>query len=503
MNTAKFLGIAAAMSLLGVSMPAVAHASDSSTASTTPAPSYQTSSISLNAKTISTPSSFVKDGTTYIPIWYVMQALSQANIQNTWNNGVWSITIPSNITWDETNLPANNANQPSITVNGKPVINMPTVAAVDPASHAMTTYVPIWYMQQVLPRIQVQTNWDGQHWSMTLDQSQFGQSPSPTVHTISPIVNPNRKYTYTDMEADIRALANRYPDLVHTKVIGQTAYGRNIDAVSIGTGSATALVTGSFHAREWITTNLVMYMMDQYAQAYERNSTIDGNHVKAILDKTTMWFVPMVNPDGVTLEQSGLSAFPSSAWAGLKRMNGGSSNFTSWKANAEGIDLNRQFGAGWSGIYFDPVTHPWYEDYKGPKPYDTAEVKSLLGLIQAINPQMLITYHASGGLIYWQYKVTGTQLLVDQNYAKQLSGITGYPLVPISPNPSAGGLNDWWTNYMQRPGYTIEVGPPCGANPVPVSYFNSIWNRDKVDGLFIAIRSASLYPSHQSIQLKY
>lgn len=59
-----------------------------------------------------------------------------------------------------------------------------------------------------------------------------------------------------------------------------------------------------------------------------------------------MWFVPMVNPDGVTLQQEELKAFPISLHASLLEMNEGSKNFKRWKANAKGIDLNRQYKAG-------------------------------------------------------------------------------------------------------------------------------------------------------------
>src|SRR5690606_4848826 len=138
------------------------------------------------------------------------------------------------------------------------------------------------------------------------------------------------------------------------KIVGKSEYGRDIYAVSLGKGEATSFINGSHHAREWLTTNLNMNMIDEYASAYRKNNSIDGFNVRRILNDTTIWFIPMVNPDGVILQQEGLQAYPKSMHNSLIAMNKGSRNFTRWKANIKGIDLNRQYDAGWSTIRNSP-----------------------------------------------------------------------------------------------------------------------------------------------------
>src|SRR5699024_10211609 len=96
---------------------------------------------------------------------------------------------------------------------------------------------------------------------------------------------------------------------------------------SLGNGKATTFINGSLHAREWISTNLNMYMLENYAKAYTTNRNIQGYNARKILNDTTIWFMPMVNPDGVTLQQRGLGAFPKKDHASIIRMNGGSNNF--------------------------------------------------------------------------------------------------------------------------------------------------------------------------------
>ncbi len=157
----------------------------------------------------------------------------------------------------------------------------------------------------------------------------------------SNIVNPNQVYTYEILTQDIKKIATAYPDLIQYMSIGTTVYGREIWAVRLGKGEATITLNGVHHAREWLTTNLLMNMIEYYAKGYQEGKDLEGYKVKDILDKITIWFIPMVNPDGVTLQQKGLDAFPDEGHEALLGLNNNSQNFNSWKTNAQGIDLNR------------------------------------------------------------------------------------------------------------------------------------------------------------------
>jgi g-D-glutamyl-meso-diaminopimelate peptidase len=208
----------------------------------------------------------------------------------------------------------------------------------------------------------------------------------------------------------------------------------------------------------------------------------------------------MVNPDGVTLEQFGDTAFPSSIRSSLVAMNNGSSNFSDWKANAQGIDPNIQYNGGWYQVN-DQITKPWFHGYKGSKPYEINEVKAVLKLIKQTNPQELITYHASGGYVFWGYEVTPQSNPLFYHNALSFGSITSYTVSMPSAAETGGGLTDWWTHNIKRPGFTIEVGPSEGDNPVPMQYFNQIWNQNKLDGLLLAEQSWKLYNQHPKLSI--
>lgn len=312
-------------------------------------------------------------------------------------------------------------------------------------------------------------------------------------------VNPYQKYTYKDMQKDIAQLKKAYPGLIKVQVIGKTHYGRNIYAVALGYGKATVLINGSHHAREWLTTNLNMNMIDKYAWAYTHNQRIGNYNARAVLNNTTIWFIPMVNPDGVTLQQYGYKAFPRSDWGHLIRMNGGSMNFKRWKANAQGVDLNRQYNAGWRKP--TQPRSPSYQNYNGKRPESAPEVKAVVKLIHKVNPEMEIAYHSMGRMVYWNYKQSKNLLNRNRVYAAHLAGVTHYRLV--SPYGSGGmGLSDWFMDKLHRPGFTIEIGNGYSGTNLPVNQFSRIWMENHENGMYLASQGYLLYQKSLSAPLK-
>ncbi|MEJ9159391.1 M14 family zinc carboxypeptidase [Paenibacillus graminis] len=60
------------------------------------------------------------------------------------------------------------------------------------------------------------------------------------------------------MQRDIERLVKEYPDLVSSESLGQTAYGRQLWAVKLGRGESVLFLNGSHHAREWMTSALLI-----------------------------------------------------------------------------------------------------------------------------------------------------------------------------------------------------------------------------------------------------
>ncbi|MFJ7858050.1 M14 family zinc carboxypeptidase [Peribacillus sp. NPDC097206] len=322
--------------------------------------------------------------------------------------------------------------------------------------------------------------------TFVFSESTYAQSSS--------IVNPNQTYSYANMQKDIKKLEKAYPGLIKQEIIGKSEYGRNIYAVSLGKGESTVFINGSHHAREWITTNLNMNMIDKYAAAYKNNTGVNGYNVKKLLNDTTIWFVPMVNPDGVTLQQSGLKSFPAKDHAKIIKMNGGSKNFKRWKANGKGVDLNRQYSPNWKNL--GGPKSPSYKNYNGPKVAAASETKAILSFVDKIDPEIAISYHSSGQIIFWKYQQTGSRYTQDAHYASKLSKITGYSLVKSK--SFGGGFSDWFSTVEKKPAFTIEVSPAVGETHVPLRNYSKIWSQNASIGLYTAQEGYKLFDSRKA-----
>lgn len=293
------------------------------------------------------------------------------------------------------------------------------------------------------------------------------------------VVNPRQTYTYEQMIIDIGFLEAMYPALIETRIIGKSVDGRNLYAVKLGTGPTEILINAAHHAREHMTTNLVMKMLDEYAYAYHAGKSIGGYNVQTVLDRTSIWFVPMVNPDGVTLVQKGHRSAKNPSL--VLALNKNSTNFSGWKANIRGVDLNRQYPALWNTITADPGRAA-PENYKGPKPLSEPESRALYNFTLSRNIQAAIAYHSSGELIYTRLDIEP----LTRPLANSVAAKTGYKIVNLRQSLSGGGFTDWFILEQRKPALTLEISPFVGPRPVPLSYWDRIWAQNDAVGLLVA-----------------
>jgi g-D-glutamyl-meso-diaminopimelate peptidase len=305
-------------------------------------------------------------------------------------------------------------------------------------------------------------------------------SPEPVPDTPAPPESDVPPYSYEQLTADLAPYA--------AISIGETAYGRQIWAASLGDGPATVLLHGAHHGSEWLTTPLLVRMLADYAGAPDAD----------LLSQVTIWFVPMVNPDGVTLQQQGVLAFPEEARPGLIAMNGGSTDFSWWKANGQGVDLNRQYPAQWEAIRAN-VAVPALANHKGAAPLTAPEAVAMADFTATIDPEVTVSYHASGHVIYWHFYTDPEHVERDRALAQQLADLTGYALVPPEADPSGGGYKDWFVQAYGRPGYTLEIAPYAGGGPPPASALEEEWERNREVGWTIARAGARLWRERNQV----
>lgn len=307
------------------------------------------------------------------------------------------------------------------------------------------------------------------------------------------VVNTEEVYTYESVSEDLVKLSQLYPDIITYKPLTITPFGRKVWAVKLGNGKSSILLHGAHHAREWMTSTLLMKMLEEYAKAYKEKLSVGGFQPN-ILDEVSIWFVPMVNPDGVALQQMGIFSYPSFMHPRLIEMNSGSLNFQRWKANINGIDLNRQYPANWDNLK-GVNKKPSYQFYKGTHPLEAGEVKALVNFTYEINPEIVASYHSSGNMLFWgfyQWGLTHTTNFAIDYYtiAENISKMTKYKLEEPETYQQGGGFTDWFVEEFEKPALTVEIGSLIKDNNLPLDSFPSIWERNKAIGLFLATRAA-------------
>lgn len=290
------------------------------------------------------------------------------------------------------------------------------------------------------------------------------------------------KYTYERMKQDMIDLANTYQ--LELKKIGQSELGREILAVKVGEGSHSIFITGSHHGREWLTTHVIMNMIEKYAEGYEKNQTLYGHSLR-VFDDISVWFIPMVNPDGVVIQQEGISNLPFLLQEVYLDMNNGENDFSRWKANGLGVDLNRQWPAGWAQIEGNQ-RYASYSHYKGEKPVEALETKALLGFTNEIQPLTSASYHTSGRMIYWYYFNGLEHLQRDVELVEKVADKTGYQISYPPTNAIGGGYTDWFIQTYKKPALTIELSYSVNETSPPLSVLEEEWQRNKEIGIILA-----------------
>ncbi len=247
---------------------------------------------------------------------------------------------------------------------------------------------------------------------------------------------------------------------IETGVVGESELKQHIPYVFVGKKNGDyMIVQGAMHAREHLTALLVVCL----AKHLVKNSSLplEGG----------IYFVPMTNPDGVRLCQEGVGfVADKKRKSNLLKING-KTDFSLWKANADGVDLNVNFDAHWG----EGVQNGYFKsacNYVGREPFSASETRALRDFTLRIKPLVTLSYHLKGEEIYWEFHQKSHRLYRDRRYAEAISRYTGYPLVHLE--GSVGGYKDWCVEKLKIPAYTIEVGNDKFEHPFPYDQLSVI-----------------------------
>lgn len=289
------------------------------------------------------------------------------------------------------------------------------------------------------------------------------------------IINGKQDYDYETMVQDIQTLQTIYPFL-SKRPIGNTVLGKEIPGLFIGSGERRVHFNASFHANEWITTSVVMTFLNDYLLALTNNDSIRGLYTLPLYLQSNVTIVPMVNPDGVDLVLHGPPA-NETVRNNVTEWNNGSMDFSGWKANINGVDLNDQFPAEWEKERERNPKTPGPRDYGGESPLSEPESIAMAELTKEMDFARVLAFHTQGQEIYWGFQ--GLEPPESELLVNEFARVSGYKAVQTV--DSYAGYKDWFIQDWRRPGFTVELG--LGTNPLPISQFDQIY--EEALGIFL------------------
>ena len=282
-----------------------------------------------------------------------------------------------------------------------------------------------------------------------------------------------------------RALLVKYAGLLKVSRIGSSLLGRDIYAFDIGSGRRKVLYCAGVHGREWITSLLMMYFAEELLEAYSTGGRICDIDIGRLMESVGLTVIPALNPDGIEISVKGAAgqgiiggqSQPLLPPEIIERLGTDREYSRRWKANARGVDINRNFDSGWDDMRAiameKGIRGPSSEGWTGEYPASEPETRAVTALCEREQFRHLVAFHSQGEVIYWNYRnFTPARSHI---MARLLAMSSGYSLGEPERCASFAGLKDWFMEKYRAPAFTVEVG--SGSCPVPLSGFRFMYNR--------------------------
>jgi carboxypeptidase T len=253
---------------------------------------------------------------------------------------------------------------------------------------------------------------------------------------------------YTEMLAELDAMAAQYPNLITIKSQVSTFLtheNRPIYYVKISdnpntdeTAEPKVLYTAIHHAREPMSLMETIFYMWYLLENYD-----NSEEVQYLVNNTQMFFVPCINVDGYIYNET-TNPNGGGMWRKNRRNNGG---------NVYGVDLNRNYSYGWNTT--GTSTNPSNDTYCGPSAFSEPETQAMRWLVQNHNITTAFNAHSYAESILFPIGTTSAEFADHHDYfqaeCNHMVEYNGYSAIKSSGLYPASGDSD---DYM----YKVDVG---------------------------------------------
>jgi hypothetical protein len=289
-------------------------------------------------------------------------------------------------------------------------------------------------------------------------------------------LGPTVYHSFAEMETELNQIAADHPSITKLESIGKSYEGRDIWAMKVSDNpdieedEPEIYYNSMHHAREWLTMEVSLYILNYLTDNYGSNSTITN-----IVDNRQIWVIPCVNPDGRVWDSA--ADDPTSH---RSQPSGWRKNRVDHGEGSRGVDLNRNYGYMWGGAGASDV--PSSPTYRGPEPFSELETKAIRDFVSQHDFVFAISYHAYGQLLLYPWGYTYNDpadedlfLAVGENMAELITNKAGSSYPGYTPQQgsdlylTSGTDDDWLYGQMGIYPYTIELYPLGNESDAAVS----------------------------------
>ncbi len=256
-------------------------------------------------------------------------------------------------------------------------------------------------------------------------------------------------------EEAIDILTQRYPDLA-CKRIGESILSHTIPCLSFGRGRPSVVWIGAQSGGDAIISAILLRFLNEYHERMMGRGQIYGCNLRYLHELRRQYIIPMLNPDGVICAQGGIRE-DHFLYSRIRTVNG-SDDFSSWQANARGVDLRQNYAAdgntfmqrkqtALSAPYHDTGASGWC----GEAPESEPESAALCRMLRS-TPELGLIFDVRTGKAHVEMPQHADRKTA--SIARQLCRLAEIPLT------SSSGENfcDWAADTLKIPAFTLFCG---------------------------------------------
>jgi len=275
-------------------------------------------------------------------------------------------------------------------------------------------------------------------------------------------------YDYNMLMKDCDLLSKNY-NFCDLFSVGESVMEKKLFCLGIGKGKKKLFINGAHHGLEYLTSAFIIRFLKEFCKAYETGDDFLGFDVNQFYDSVTLYAIPMVNPDGVDIAVNGID-ITNPYHRKLISMVGIHSFNKVWQANANGVDINHNYNAGWRVV----KEYPAPTGYAGPYSESEPETKAIVEFVRNEKIDILIAFHSQGGEIYYDFDGSVPERSFE--LAQKMADLSGYTATTPTGTALFGGCKDWFIDEFSKSGFTVEIGR--GKNPLPDEMLDTIFEEN-------------------------